>query len=112
MNTFAVNYPGKPFTAPLHKNKPLWYMLLFGWALLLIASLDVLPFLRYHLELAQMPGALAPTITADGDGDGGGMGMGGAGDAGGFGFRLALLGVLLGNLAAVAAVEMAARHLA
>ena len=87
LNTFAVNYCGAPFTQPLLQNKFLRNTLLFGWALVLVAAVDVVPFLRSQLELVALP----------------------AGTPAGGSFRLQFLSVLGANLAGVFVVEQVAR---
>jgi len=82
LNTFAVNYCGKPFTQPLRDNKLLWYTLQGSWLALVLVSLDVVPPLRSVLQLVPLPTGS---------------------------FRSRLLGVLFANLGGAWAVEQVAR---
>lgn len=125
--TFAANYAGAPHTTPLTEHKLLWRTLCGGWALTLLAALDaplpgLRPLLRTYLELAPLPGALAPTIASSATstglsaaGDAGSVEMGtyyeGLEDMGGLGFRAAVVGVLVLNLAVAFAIERLARKL-
>lgn len=121
--TFAANYAGAPHTTPLTRHKQLWRTLCGGWALLLAAAVDapvpgLRPLLRTYLELAPLPGALAPASTAAAWAAAAGSHPSGAAsllrgleDLGGVGFRAALVSVLALNLAAAFAVERFARKL-
>ena len=119
--TFAANYAGAPHTTPLTEHKLLWRTLCGGWALVLLAALDaplpgLRPLLRSYLELAPLPGALAPTVSglsaADVANDGlPGSYYEGLGDVGGLGFRAAVVGVLVLNLAVAFGIERMARKL-
>jgi cation-transporting ATPase 13A1 len=70
LNTFAVNYCGYPFTTPLQENKNLWYVLLAGWAsIIVIISMDMIPlfgdYINFYLELVSFPTDLFPTTNDD-----------------------------------------------
>ena len=55
INTFAVNYCGRPFTQALRDNVMFFYCLLGSWGVLFLLALDVIPFLRDHLQLVALP---------------------------------------------------------
>jgi cation-transporting ATPase 13A1 len=55
VNTFAVNYRGKPFVEPLRKNKMLWRSLQTSYVLLSACTFEVFPPLNDIFQLAEFP---------------------------------------------------------
>jgi hypothetical protein len=123
LNTFAVNYTGLPFTCPLRDHRLLWGTLRFGWLVVLVASLGVVPHLGRALQLAPLPRTLLPPhhhaapfagleVNAVVASAAEAAAAASAGLGGGFAFRVAFVSVLALNLGGTFAVEQAARRLA
>jgi manganese-transporting P-type ATPase len=58
INTFAVNYRGRPFMCDLHENKFLYRSLLVCYAVLTICCLEIFPPLNDLLQLTTLPSAM------------------------------------------------------
>jgi manganese-transporting P-type ATPase len=55
INTFAVNYHGRPFMEDLHENKLLYRSLQASYAILFICALEAFPPLNDLLQLSPLP---------------------------------------------------------
>lgn len=55
INTFAVNYPGRPFMADLRENKMLYRSLQVCYTILFVSSLEAFPPLNDLLQLTALP---------------------------------------------------------
>ena len=55
INTFAVNYRGRPFMQSLHENKLLYRSLQVCYAVLLVCALEIFPPLNDLMQLTSLP---------------------------------------------------------
>jgi len=62
VNTFAVNYRGRPFMKDLHENKLFYRSLQVCYAVLAICSLEIFPPLNDLLQLTTLPSVSEITV--------------------------------------------------
>ena len=112
INTFVVNYRGRPFMENLTENKLLFRSLQTCYAVLFVCALDMFPPLNQLLQLTPLPSTGPPAFNANDVGQGGdidsvqGM-MLQAIDA--IGFRLMLCVIMCLDTASVILAEKAIR---